>query len=1077
MRLRTFSKTTFIALFILYLFLSLFIYRDFVSSGVVSGGSENFVPTLDIFLKDLIWQPSWHEMLSKPTRGWLYSPHFLFYFIGKIIKLDVSTLIKLEYIIFIAISGLAMFLLIKYILLLNLLPRESEHNIPLSAFFSSLLYMLNLSFKIGDAPYIGMQISFAFFPFIIYFFLRAIYEGKFIFAIFAAFFWVESAVFDQRYLIAPIIIIVFYLIFFSLFYNSPLYISLKRGISVLAIMIFIFLLLGGYFFIALKSSFFVSTPTALTETSVDVTWSNASIINFLLRTSHFQLPRFIGNQESLINSSGIFLVLFAFSSLFFMKNNKILLFFLLLLVANLGLFVGFGIFSRKFLYWFVLESPAHHFLGRLFRTPRIPELIVLISMCILFSFSVKNILDFFEKKKIFRGLFILLLSFLIFSSSAPLFTGDIAGRLSIIKIPEGYYKINEKLLREKGYFKVIWTPEFWGPYQPYWSRGKHVDAMTYYGSAKPTYFARNNIMTHYYAYTLAFRYNSLLRRGQIEALYKFLRPLDFKYVILHNDIIQYRRIWEQVFTKLHNNSNFILIANYNPVYPFQVLKLPKIFDIYVGTILVYGGLETAKNLLYLSNLLSNLSLIFADSFKMDFMKRYTKNIVFSSFKNEKDLIFPFIKGSDLIVVSRYSNFYQENKWSRAYISDPHHGLWHIFIDHFPYQKWEFSNNLSTGFAIISQGKDKLEIPLKIKKEGYYLLCIRLLKSPKGGKIKINLSQFSKIISTVNQTSSEFTWVNIGRLYLKKGEYKLDVQNINGANAINLITLIPIKEYGKTRQKVEKLLQNKNIIYLLEAETDLYRGNVKIPDIIFENGSLLGTPKVIKDPKLSNGEGLEFYPDHKAWQTIEIVKEGYYRLGLRLKGEFAVKIGNYSFNMSSPLWDTKYTPPFYLKKGKYYLQITPKSNSPLLDVVYLFSVPNDKLNATLEDLFKVKEPPAQIKEYKKINPTLWKVKVNAQKPFMLSFAEAYDPLWEARIYKNGKKIKTVRSLPLYAVINGFWIDETGDLDIVIRYKPQDWFEIGLAISALTFLACIGYLVYDWRRDGRRATQNHRNYSNF
>jgi hypothetical protein len=40
-------------------------------------------------------------------------------------------------------------------------------------------------------------------------------------------------------------------------------------------------------------------------------------------------------------------------------------------------------------------------------------------------------------------------------------------------------------------------------------------------------------------------------------------------------------------------------------------------------------------------------------------------------------------------------------------------------------------------------------------------------------------------------------------------------------------------------------------------------------------------------------------------------------------------------------------------------------------------------------------------YTKINPTLWKVKVQAKKPFMLSFAEAYDPLWEARIYKEQK----------------------------------------------------------------------------
>ena len=59
--------------------------------------------------------------------------------------------------------------------------------------------------------------------------------------------------------------------------------------------------------------------------------------------------------------------------------------------------------------------------------------------------------------------------------------------------------------------------------------------------------------------------------------------------------------------------------------------------------------------------------------------------------------------------------------------------------------------------------------------------------------------------------------------------------------------------------------------------------------------------------------------------------------------------------------------------------------------------------------------------------------------MLSFAEAYDPLWEARVYKDGRKIETVKSIPLYSVINGFWINETGNLEIIIRYKSQDWFE--------------------------------------
>ncbi|MEM5793507.1 MAG: hypothetical protein QXY45_04110 [Candidatus Aenigmatarchaeota archaeon] len=61
------------------------------------------------------------------------------------------------------------------------------------------------------------------------------------------------------------------------------------------------------------------------------------------------------------------------------------------------------------------------------------------------------------------------------------------------------------------------------------------------------------------------------------------------------------------------------------------------------------------------------------------------------------------------------------------------------------------------------------------------------------------------------------------------------------------------------------------------------------------------------------------------------------------------------------------------------------------------------------------------------------------------------------------METVQSIPLYGVINGFWINTTGEnLEIVVRYKPQDYFEIGLLISGTTFACCVGYLIYDWKK---------------
>ena len=1048
-------KNTFIKLFIfmLYLLVSFLIYRSFIEPGIVSGSAENFAPTLDIFLKDVVYEPSWHEMLSKPTHGWLYSPHIIFYILGKIFRYGVSTLIKLEYIIFCALSGFSMFILAKYMLRIININEKSKESI-IACFLSGLMYMLNLSYRLGDAYYIGIQFSFSIFPLIIFFFFKAFYERKYSFAILSGFFWVEAAAFDQRYLITPLIIILPYLFIFSYNRNFKKFLSnLKQGLLTILILSLTFFLLGGYYFIQIASTITVGKTTALTKPAVAVTWSNGNVINLMRASSHFQLPLYIKNVPfdflaSLVIPGGLILTALALLSIIFYKKCKQILFFSFLLVIIVGLFAGLGELSKNFIYWIVLDSPFHHFIGRLFRTTRIPDQIVALSLSILLTFSVNNILCKLNKIKYKNFLIFSIIIFvlsLILLSSAPLLTGDVAGRLHPVRIPEGYKKANEWLLHQKGDFKVIWTPEFWGHFQPGWFKGKPADALTYYGSSKPTYFDRNNIMTHYFAYTLSFRYNSLIMRNQIQSLYDFLLPLNIKYIILHNDIPQYKNKFNQVVSSLNKYPNFILVATFDPIYIFEIRDASNHVNIKCKPVLVYGGLETGKSIISIINY--KHPLIFVDEFRINLLNKPFVNIIaLTSSKNIVDLCISLISKDYIIVPSHYSKFYQKNKWSRAYITDPHHGLWHSFIDSFSNQKWEFSYGIQTGFVFISFGRDTLKIPIKIRKDTNYLLFARVLKNPKGGKIKISLANLSKIINTKDDTKAEFVWVKVCEIYLTKGKYILKLENIKGSNAINILALIPEKEYFKAQKDVERLLQNKTVIYLFEAESDLYRSDAK----------------VIKNPKASNGELIILGKNGKAWQDLEIVKNGTYRIALRGIGEFKVNIGDRSFILKSNKLNFTYSQPFYLTKGKYRLEIIPMNvknlAKPELDVVWLYSS-----NKTIDQLFKVKEKPAKVVSYEKINPTLWKVKVNAKKPFMLSFAEAYDPLWEARIYKDGKLVEKVKSIPLYSVINGFWINETGNLTIIIRYTPQDWFELGLKISALTFISCIGYLFYDWRRE--------------
>jgi hypothetical protein len=139
----------------------------------------------------------------------------------------------------------------------------------------------------------------------------------------------------------------------------------------------------------------------------------------------------------------------------------------------------------------------------------------------------------------------------------------------------------------------------------------------------------------------------------------------------------------------------------------------------------------------------------------------------------------------------------------------------------------------------------------------------------------------------------------------------------------------------------------------------------------------------------------------------------------------------------------------------------KEISFVFDSSYGLYDPEQLLNT---DNWLIKNKENMIHRYIKINPTKYIINISATKHFMLSFTQSYDPLWEARVYKNGKLVEKSKPVPLYGVINGFWINTTGEnLEIVIRYTPQDYFEIGLIISGTTLAACIAYLIYDWKRD--------------
>jgi hypothetical protein len=132
------------------------------------------------------------------------------------------------------------------------------------------------------------------------------------------------------------------------------------------------------------------------------------------------------------------------------------------------------------------------------------------------------------------------------------------------------------------------------------------------------------------------------------------------------------------------------------------------------------------------------------------------------------------------------------------------------------------------------------------------------------------------------------------------------------------------------------------------------------------------------------------------------------------------------------------------------------NKGVVDKIWIYS---SETNRNITELF-TKDNQTQIIKYEKISPTSYEVQVNSSEPFLLSFSEAYDHKWIAEIETN-QKIKQYKPIPLYDSINGFWIEETGDIKITIKYQPQAIFDYGLIIAMIIIFACLGYIIYDLR----------------
>jgi hypothetical protein len=173
--------------------------------------------------------------------------------------------------------------------------------------------------------------------------------------------------------------------------------------------------------------------------------------------------------------------------------------------------------------------------------------------------------------------------------------------------------------------------------------------------------------------------------------------------------------------------------------------------------------------------------------------------------------------------------------------------------------------------------------------------------------------------------------------------------------------------------------------------------------------------------------------------IYLPKDGECILYLRAKGSLRIKANNTDLLLgrTTDAFDNYYV-KLYLNRGLNRITLSTSGEAFIESIAVYESSLDDSSSSGIH----------QVLSYKKVNPTHWEVVVNASKPFVLVFTEPYDRLWRA--YINGKELKPI---PIFGLVNGFVVNETGVMHIRIYYTLQTYYLIGMATSAGTFIALL------------------------
>jgi hypothetical protein len=192
--------------------------------------------------------------------------------------------------------------------------------------------------------------------------------------------------------------------------------------------------------------------------------------------------------------------------------------------------------------------------------------------------------------------------------------------------------------------------------------------------------------------------------------------------------------------------------------------------------------------------------------------------------------------------------------------------------------------------------------------------------------------------------------------------------------------------------------------------------------------------------------LEILSDTNAPSSeIFVPRSGEYNFAARLfpegtNGTLYLKVDEKLFSVSCPanlstaIWFELGSAP--LSVGEHSISVF-ALGSVTLDKIGVYSASSNV--PTINDVFN-SDLSAPSVTYEEVNPCRYVAHVNCTRPFLLVFSESYHPLWKA--YIGNQEVSPVI---VDTLANGFFINRTGNFDVVLYFTGQDIANVGLIIS--------------------------------